>query len=61
LIFRSFLGGEFLQNIEVGNSSFQSLKRVDFSTQSRDFSDFALGAFAVVPESRIGHAGLDFR
>jgi hypothetical protein len=61
LVFRRLLQRKFTQHIEVGSAGFQRLHGLDFSAKGRHLGDITLGAFAVVPEIRSRHTGLDFR
>src|ERR1700738_2986334 len=51
-----FLGRELLQDLEVIDLALELAKWIDQGTQTRDFLDVGLGAFAIVPKIRAAHA-----
>ena len=54
-----FFGGELLQGFEILRLAFELAKGIDERTQTRNFLDVGLRAFAIVPEIGRGHARLE--
>ena len=51
-----FFRRELLQRFEIIRIAFEFAERIDQRTQTRNFFDIGLGAFAVVPEIGRGHS-----
>ena len=58
-LIRPVLQGEFAQRLQVFHAAFEILERIELGADGVGFADELLCRGAIVPESLIGHAGLD--